>query len=328
MAKSRKQKLKVKDFQKQKLKVGKTQPKASNATNTSFVSKTLSIKNQHLERNTDDLSKKLSLLKHHNSTVRKEALQSFNKVIPRISKTRIMTPLLVQSIPLICDDSKTVRQSFMELIDEIGNHDVQVLKLHCKMFVLYINMAMTHIVPAIQNDSIKFLRCLLRYCGEETCKQSFTKLLSGILNLLGWGTNRKNASASAAQTTKRDSKQMAEYLDALHRLIYEGCAEKLKDNNDRHPEILNQYLIPDFPQPYESLKLFTRALRNTATQSNASSISSITDSISTQDREARRRILQEDFFDVITKRLDALIKEGGVSGKSSNTLKNLIATIN
>lgn len=319
--------MKVKDFQKKKLKVGKIKPKASNVTDTSFVSKTLSIRNQHLENDATDLNKKISLLKHHNLSVRKETLQSFQKMIPQIIKSRIMTPLLVQSIPLICDDSKSTRSGLIDLIDEIGKNDVQVLKLHCKMFVLYINMAMTHIVPSIQNDSTKFLGCLLKYCGEDICRQSFVKLLSGTLNILGWGKKGKNQSASTAQTAKRDSKQIARHLDTLHQLIQIGCFEEPKDDKSTVSRTPNQFLIPDFPQPYENLKLFTRALKNKTSGENSSSISSLTDSIAAQDIGTRQCILKEEYLDDIKKHLDAFIREGGESGKSSNTLKNLFDII-
>lgn len=177
MTKSRKQKQKKQDFLKRKLKVGKTKPKASNLTDTSFVSRTISIKNQHLEHD-HDLSKKLSLLKHHNVTVRKETLQNFQKAIPKIIHSKLMSPLLTQCIPLICDDSRVVREQLVELIKEIGKWDAQVLRLHCKVFVLYINMATTHIVPQIQNDSTKFLLCLLEICQDELIRQAWVKLAS------------------------------------------------------------------------------------------------------------------------------------------------------
>ena len=46
MPKSRKTKAKYKDFQKVKLKVGKTLPKADNVTNTNFKSRGIHIKEQ------------------------------------------------------------------------------------------------------------------------------------------------------------------------------------------------------------------------------------------------------------------------------------------
>lgn len=327
MAKTRKQKLKVKDFQKKKLKVGKAKPKASNVTDTSFVSKTISIRSQHLVHD-DDLSKKLLLLKHHNSTVRKETLLTFHKLVPKIISTRIMTPLLNQSIPLICDDSRQTRACLMDLFEEIGVHDAQVLKLHCKVFVLYLNMAMTHIMPSIQADSTKFLKVLLKFCGPEICSQSFTKILLGLFNILGWGRSTKNQGANVVHNSKRDSKQTAIHLEALSELLKHGCTEEVVDQDPESGAGTsgvepNQYLIPECPQPYEHLKLFTRQLQNKQGPSNPDSAIS---GFSTQDVKARQIVVQEQFLDDIRKHCELLIKEGGESGKWANTLNQLLET--
>lgn len=324
MAKSRKQKLKVKDFQKKKLKVGKAKPKASNVTDTSFVSKTISIRNQHLGHD-GDLTKRMSLLKHHNSTVKKETLQSFQKVIPRIISTRLMTPLLTQSIPLICEDSRQTRSSLIDLINEIGSHDAQVLKLHCKLFVLYINMAMTHIMPSIQADSSKFLSCMLRYCGEEICSQSFVKLLVGLFAVLGWGRSGKNQNAGAVPSAKRDAKQTAVHLVTLYELIKCGCTKEYT-NGDEDSEVNcppNQHLIPNYPQPYENLKIFARQLQN---KQDTTSPDLVASAISTQDIRARQTIVKEQFLQVMIKHCDSLIKDGGECGKWSNNLSQLLQT--
>lgn len=326
MPKSRKQKLKVKDFQKKKLKVGKDKPKASNATDTSFVSKTISIKNQHLGPETD-LKKRIQLLKHHNSTVKKETLQAFHKMVPRIINTDLMTPLLNQSIPLICDDSRQIRSSLVELIDEIGLYDAQVLKLHCKMFVLYINMAMTHIMSSIQTTSTKFLRCLLKYCADEICSQSFAKILLGLFNVLGWGRSGKNLGANAAQTHKTNSKQVSEHLETLCELIRCGCADRQHPENEgidgnSSDNLPNQYLIPDYPQPYEHLKLFSVQLKNTKDNSDNS-----LSGLSTQDVRARRLLVQEQFLPDLRKHCLSLTKEGGECGKWANALIQLLESI-
>ena len=324
MPKTRKQKLKVKDFQKKKLKVGKDKPKASNATDTSFVSKTISIRNQHLGPETD-LTKRIQLLKHHNSTVKKETLQAFQKMVPRIINTSIMTPLLNQCIPLICDDSRQVRSSLIELVDEIGLHDAQVLKLHCKVFVLYINMAMTHIMPSIQSSSTSFLNCLLKHCGDEICNQAFAKIMLGLFNVLGWGRSGKNLSANAAQNQKRNSKQTAEHLETLCELIRHGCTDKKNlqsDGNEEIPNYLpNQHLIPDCPQPYEHLKLFTKQLKN---KQDVTSADSVVSGFSTQDVRARQLILKEQFLLDLLKHSESLTKEGGEPGKWANALKQLL----
>ncbi|CAR27975.1 hypothetical protein ZYGR_0N04630 [Zygosaccharomyces rouxii] len=312
MSKTKKQKQKAQDFQKKKLKVGKPKAKASNVTDTSFVSRTISVKNQHLGEHDDDLTKRLSLLKHHNSTVRKETLQTFQKMIPTIINTRMMTPLLTQCIPLMCDESRQVRSTLMDLFNEVGQHNDQVLKLLCKMLVLYVNMAMTHITSAIQADSAKFLSCLLKYCGDEICRQAFVKLLTGLFSLLGWNQTKSQSAR------KLNAKQTAAYMDTLYELIRQGCQESVQADTDTElRSSTNQHLIPDYPQPYEYLKLFTRQLQT------KDSPSTMVD-LSTQDLGARQRVLKEQNLPIIHRQLDIYIKEGGETGKSANSLKKLL----
>ncbi|CCE62863.1 hypothetical protein TPHA_0D02250 [Tetrapisispora phaffii CBS 4417] len=264
----RKQKLKIQDFKKKKLKVGKPQDKPSNLTDASFSSRTINIKKQYLETNSD-LSKRLPLLKHHNNTVRKETIQLFQKMLPKIINSTLLSPLITKSIPLICDESRQVREAYVEFIDEIGKINPQVLQLHSKIFVLYISMSMTHIVPSIQADSSKVLGVLLKYCGEEICKQSWTKLLTGLLSVLGWGTVGKNEKSSIAHTRKKDAKTTNIHLQTLCEFIRWGCTDLTALNEEIDEEgnsvienIKNPYLISKHPNPYEFLRLFDKVLTN------------------------------------------------------------------
>lgn len=329
MGKSRKQKQKKKDFLKKKLKVGKKTDKPSNHTDTSFVAKSISLKNQHLEHETD-LSKRLTLLRHHNATVRKETLQDYQKHLPDIIKTQLMTPLLTHAIPLICDDNLSVRDSLIELLEEVGKLDVHVLILHCNIFVLYINMAMTHIVPRIQMDSTRFLACLLRYCSEEVVRQAWLKLLNGLIGVLGWGIFGNNQASGALQTKKRDSKYTRVHLDVLTELIKDGCSDpKLLSQEGENTEEVDDvnesykpFMLADYPQPYEYLKLFARTLKKT--KSTQTDILSGNVSMNNQDLDSRRTIFKDQYLSKIDKQVDSIIKDGGDCGKSANNLKQLL----
>lgn len=330
MTKSRKQKQKKQDFLKKKLKVGKPTGKPSNATDTSFATRTLAVKNALAGHNSDDLRKRLAFLKHHNEKVRKETLAIYIKAIPKIINTQLMTPLLSQATQLICDESKDVREQLIEFFDEVGKHDEQVLKLHCRVFVLYINMGMTHIVARIQADSTKFLGCLLKYCGEELCNQAWNKLLTGIFRVLAWETQthkNSNQAAGAMQTRKRDSKFQASHLNTLHQLLTYGCKEAHEISGDNDEENVDdneysQYLIPQFPQAYGHLKLFDKQLRTTSDNRSTTSAS-----LDGQDITSRIHIIESEYLPTMRKQLDILIKEGGECGKSANNLMKLISEI-
>ncbi|CCK69630.1 Ipi1p KNAG_0C05320 [Huiozyma naganishii CBS 8797] len=318
MTKSRKQKQKKKDFLKKKLKVGKTAPKPSNVTDTSYVARTITIRNQHLDHHSDDLIKRLPLLRHHNETVRKETLQHFIKCVPKIIRSKIMTPLLKQSIPLICDNIKSVRDSLLELIEEIGLHDEQVLQLHCNVFVLYISMSMTHIVPRIQCDSTRFLLALLQFSSHEIVKHAWTKLLNGNLTVLGWNDKiGANQTSGSLQTRKRDSKNIKTHLDCLYKLIEYGCTDPTL--SEEGPKQSNKYLIPETPQPYAQLKLFVRSLK-----SQDPSVAGQDPALANQDLATRRALFAEQYLPNIQRQLPPLISDGGDCGKSAHSIELII----
>ena len=80
MAKSKKKKQKTTDFQKVKLKVGKTKPTGDNVTNTAFKTASVTINEQFKAGNEPVNSKNLTLpellnqINHYNVNVRHEAL--------------------------------------------------------------------------------------------------------------------------------------------------------------------------------------------------------------------------------------------------------------
>lgn len=245
-----------------------------------------------------------------------------------------MSPLLSQAVPLICDDTKDVRDTLIELLDTIGDTDSQVLVLHCNVFVLYINMAMTHIVPRIQADSTRFLLCLLRHCGDEIVRKAWLKLVRGVLNVLGWSAVGANQSSGALQTRKRDSKAMKTHLDALYKLVEYGCFDHKTNVMGEADETAmiegavmgnNKFLPPDFPQPFEHLKLFERSLKENVSRDETPVAGSTgaTNSLANQDLESRQAIFESEFQPVITKQCQLLVKDGGECGKAANSLNKL-----
>lgn len=337
MTKSRKQKQKKKDFLKKKLKVGKASAKPSNLTDTSFVAKSINVKNQHLGDNEhNSLFKRLALLKHHNDTVRKETLQLYIKNMPEIINTNLMTPLLKQCVPMICDDDKFTRDALLEFLDCVGGLNPQILQLHCNFFILYITMSMTHIIPRIKADSTKYLICVLKYCSDEIVRNSWIKLMNGVLNVLGWGELGANTSSGVLQTKKRDALNIKIHLDALYQLIKYGCFSKAqldangKDGSDDgknvapHMNIQDKYLSPEMPQPYLHLRLFAKSIKKSTNDSDIQD----TNSLANQDMETRQRVFVEKFKATILKETALLIQDGGECGKSANTLKQLVVGVN
>ncbi|SCU91741.1 LADA_0F11738g1_1 [Lachancea dasiensis] len=350
---AKKKTLKQQDFQKKKLKVGKPKQAASNATDTSFTARMISLPNQPkiktpgLSNNTSDngsqrmeadILKRLSLCKHHSATTRKETLVYFKQAVPKIINTKCITPMLNSCLPLICDDDAQVRNALLELFDEIGQHDQNVLRLHSRALVLFINSGMTHIVPAVQRDSGKFLKCAVRYCGDELVRNSWVKMLKGLFGVLGWAvdvsrTNNsvsmgvKSASVVSMNSAKAKRAQKVN-LETLLDFVQCGCIEPTPDatlESQQAPSAFDKYIIPNVPQPFQHLKLFVKELKNEKA-GKGSKLDELAN-VSLQDYPARREVLVEHFLEPMLQNTSSLIADGGDSGKVANSLQDTLHTI-
>ncbi|KAM3162480.1 Pre-rRNA-processing protein IPI1 [Lachancea thermotolerans] len=351
---AKKKTLKQQDFQKKKLKVGKPKQQASNVTSTAFTARTISLPNQQKlksagnredsgdERLEADILRRLSLCKHHSAVTRKETLVHFKHMVPRIITTKCMTPLLNSCYPLICDQDIQVRSALLELLEEIGQYDQNVLRLHSRALVLFINSSMTHIVPAVQRDSGKFLQCAVRYCGDELVRNSWVKMLKGMFSVLGWSLEApgsKKSSKSVSMGVKTSSvvsmnstkakRSLQANLETLLEFVKCGCLEPKPDPSSgglpHGPSAYDKYLIPELPQPYQHLKLFVKELKNEKTASH-SKLEELNNT-SFQDYATRREVLLEHFYDRVLENVENVIADGGECGRVAKSLKGTMGDI-
>lgn len=353
---AKKKTLKQQDFQKKKLKVGKPKQQASNVTNTSFTARMISLPNQAKlkaaaaagngadvgdKRLEADVLKRLSLCKHHSAVTRKETLAHFKNVIPKVINTKCMTPLLNSCYPLICDADSQVRSTLLELLEEIGQHDQNVLRLHSRALVLFINSSMTHISPAVQRDSGKFLQCAVNHCGDELVRNSWVKMLRGMFGVLGWSLEASKSKSGSKKPTKTVSmgvktssvvsmnsakakRSLQSNLTTLLEFIKCGCLEPELGQDETELQkngfsAFDKYLMPGYPQPYQHLKLFVKELKN----ENAISTSRLEElnNTSFQDHATRREVLLEHFYDQLVENVTNVIADGGECGRIANSLK-------
>ncbi|RDW45480.1 Rix1 complex component [Yarrowia lipolytica] len=138
MVSARKKKEKKKDFQKTKLKVGKTAPKSNTHTDLSFKAKTISLPNQSIVKgitgaggvpvgstvsplNNEDFKHHILLLKHHSAGTRKEALiyltNAWNKYLASSDDLGVnIKPIVDAAAPLVLDLSEKVRAELLLLL--------------------------------------------------------------------------------------------------------------------------------------------------------------------------------------------------------------------
>ncbi|ODV96799.1 hypothetical protein PACTADRAFT_48611, partial [Pachysolen tannophilus NRRL Y-2460] len=261
-----------------------------------------------------DLTRHLSLTKHHSATTRKEVLNYIEAHLP--SNPSSYKNLLNSIVPLIMDQNSLVRQSLVSLLISISKKQEGIMELHARSIVLFIHSAMTHIQPDIRNDSTKFLKILVDYGPNSLIKSSWIKTLKCFCQLLNWQLNvdsKKSLSLSISTksiSSKSNSQSRLYHLEILSNFLNKGLfkfeIEKNLDdisNNDLKiysiHALTNLYLLPTVPEPYTHLKLFIKELPSNTNPNNSSFID--LNNTSCEDIETRRKILI-DFFEKPMKR--------------------------
>ena len=192
---AKKKKEKKKDFQKPKLKVGKTRPKNTNATDTSFSAKSIVFKQQSLSENGRDPKKlfehNLSLLSSKADTQRRDALAYLTAVCGTQQNLPI-SAVVEKAQPLVLDGSSQVRQQLLKLFAALPKNELG----NVEKLLLYIRAGMTHMSNDIKGTSLDAMDWLLGAQGEAvvSCPGGWVKILRTFQSLLGW---REDSTSSA-----------------------------------------------------------------------------------------------------------------------------------
>ncbi|XP_020507595.1 testis-expressed protein 10 homolog [Labrus bergylta] len=161
------------DFQKVKLKVGKTKPKAVNATNTSFRTKGIHLSEQlkkdtsgpttHRQLGINDL---LSQLHHHNANIKHGALVGLKELLslnPSLLEQHL-SRLLSEVAAVFTDKDGNVRVAATRVLRFIAQSvPAERVAPFFPLLSAHLSCAMTHIEPSIQEDAMKVLDVLLEH---------------------------------------------------------------------------------------------------------------------------------------------------------------------
>lgn len=283
---------KVKDFEKQKLKVGKKKTESSNATRTSFQAKTLVLPSQLKPQ---DLSTHLSLTRHHQATTRKQALVHLGQIwhLHEYESGNMLRSVA----PLMVDQDHQVRLALLEFL-----HDMQpsMLSPHINLVAVHIHAAMTHINPGIRADSTRYLDIVISKCPEEFVRQCFIKTLMLYFPLLGWPLKGKTQAGSVSTILtlgKLAPKARTNHLNSLNRLLSSGLKEDSKTAKlIFHPDT-EKFMIPLVGNPY--------------------------DIYVTDDVVARQEAL-ETYKKPLVRGLEAVRQEGGDTGRIASRIITLV----
>ncbi|XP_037310968.2 testis-expressed protein 10 homolog [Pungitius pungitius] len=193
------------DFQKVKLKVGKTKPKADNATNTNFRSKGIHLTEQ-LKRDPScptthrqlGINELLSQLHHHNANVKHSALVGLRELLsvhPSLLEQHL-SRLLSEVAAVFTDKDGNVRVASIRVLRFIAQSvPAERVSPFYPVLSAHLSCAMTHIEASIQGDAMKVLDVLLEHYPALLAARPAV-LLTNFLELISHKQNGGNAKKS------------------------------------------------------------------------------------------------------------------------------------
>ncbi|CAG8890348.1 unnamed protein product [Penicillium egyptiacum] len=347
---SKRKKDKQKDFQKPKLKVGKTKAKPDNYTDTSFKSKCMYIlwpldvllcsqllaivltqQSLHLAAPTSNatFTHNLSLLSAKSDSQRRDSLAYLTT---SISSRPVNSPLpqpvsviLPSLLPLILDGATSVRTQLLKLLRTLPPGDVED---HVAQLLPYVRAGMTHLAADIRGSAVEILSWMVEAAGESTvsCAGGWIKTLNCFLSVLGWHTEESSQwSSSRASFGKSGSqgKPMVKTLGALAMFLDAGIGKPSIDGvdsemsgDDESPDWpfplcqTAQHMISDSSTPFAYLNLFGKPRDEEGEMYET--------------REDRYRVFSTRFQPAIERGIKSAREEGGELGRASSGVSKVL----
>ncbi|KAF2433450.1 hypothetical protein EJ08DRAFT_676955 [Tothia fuscella] len=291
MAKSAKaRKEKKKDFAKPKLKVGKGRAKPTNATDTSFKARSISVLQQSLTAAAPSTSTQfthhLNLLNHNSDTQRLQSLAYLTTSLHNTPTPPLpVSVILPKIVPLIRDTSNKVRSQLLLLLHELPPEDV---KSNTEQLLLWTRLGLTHLSSSIRLSSLEVLEWLLNTAGNEVvaCPGGWSKTLRCLAGLLGWdntetvsstgmrvsnsgrpGAGNWTSTPSTAGKSSGDVKLLTKTLSVLSLFLEVGLLPTLTEKSLLKTQEqsacrnfplwhLEQHLLTQVSNPFGHLNLF------------------------------------------------------------------------
>ncbi|KAF1966280.1 rRNA processing protein Ipi1 [Bimuria novae-zelandiae CBS 107.79] len=319
---AKKKKEKKKDFQKAKLKVGKTKPKAANATDTGFKAKAIALKQQSLSATAPTVeaqcAHQLSLLNHKSDTQRRDSLAYLTTVIsthPPGSPLPQPASVIISTVQrLVLDGSNSVRQQMLKLVQSLPKADVAS---HTDSLLLHTRAGMTHLSTDIRTFSLEMLEWLLSVAGDEvvSCAGGWVKTLKCFLSLLGWQAQfgSKWSATKSFGKTVGDSKVQVKQMTTLATFLRAGMSQPKQMAAIGSGEVsfpLSQtehHVLSERSNTFAHLNLFGAARDEEAEMY--------------EDREDRQRVFHELAEPAIAAGLEQATKGGGELGRAGAQLR-------
>ncbi|KXJ94079.1 pre-rRNA-processing protein IPI1 [Microdochium bolleyi] len=316
---TRKKKEKQKDFQKPKLKVGKTKAKADNFTDTSFRSKAIVLQQQL----TDNAPTVVEKFKHNFSLVgsrsdshRRDALLYLTGQLSTTPPTNpIGTSALLQKVlPIMSDSSKSVRANLLKLLQCLPADQVRP---HVERIILYVRGAMTNISQEVKDDGLNYMEWLLDTAGDDVVASAgcWVKPLNDFIAVLGWSirppptTGPKSGWTQAPRTTfgaKKHGQSFPRQMMVLAKFLDVGFRSEGSQPWTPRDWLNGLSAVPRHPDPYGYIGLFKPPRDE--------------DGAMYRTKDDRLDIFNKKFREAVEVGVDLARKEGGTAGRAAATL--------
>ena len=161
------------DFQKKKLKVGKTKPQASSTTNTKLDSNSLYIPVQSILRDKANVPKTVRGLtfddlilqtKHHNANTRKDAVNGIKELFLQNSSHVLAksNSLFDHCLKLLLDADANVRSALLTFLKEVFRGiSEDAFEAYTEKVMIYTLSSISHLLNPIRMDGVKCLLMIL-----------------------------------------------------------------------------------------------------------------------------------------------------------------------
>ncbi|KAI1505000.1 Rix1 complex component [Biscogniauxia marginata] len=321
---AKKKKEKKKDFQKPKLKVGKTKPKGANFTDTSFKSKAIVLQ-QQLSEYAPDVTERfkhnLSLTGSRTDAQRRDALSYLAGQLSTMPPTNpVGTSMLLQKLlPMMSDSYGPARGQLLKLLRSIPAPEVRP---HAEKIMLYIRGTMTHISQDIKDDGMNYMEWLLDVAGDDVVASAgcWVKPLKDFMSVLGWTVKSapptmasKGGWTSAPRTTfgaKKYGQSFPRQMLILSKFLEIGFKPETPTPWKPGDWFSNVNSVPRTPDPYGYLGLFKPPRDE--------------DGEIYRNRQDRLDIFQKRFTEAVEIGVDMAKKEGGAAGRAAAVLDHTL----
>ncbi|KAJ5249237.1 Pre-rRNA-processing protein ipi1, partial [Penicillium chermesinum] len=332
---AKRKKEKQKDFQKPKLKVGKTKAKPENFTDTSFRSKAIVLNQQSLTLSApssdSQFAHHLSLLSSKSDSQRRDSLahlttsissRPVNSALPQ--PVSVMLPSL---LPLLLDANNNVRTQLLKLLRTLPRSDVED---HVVQLLPYVRAGMTHLAADIRVSAVEVLSWLVEAAGEQvvSCAGGWIKTLNCFLSVLGWHTEesaRWSSSRASFGKSGSQGRPMVKVLGVLAEFLDAGIGAPEASRGDagsaqEDPSVASawpfplshtgHHMVSESSAPYAYLNLFGKPRDEEGEMYET--------------REDRYRVFTARFMPAVDRGLKSAREEGGELGRASSGVTKVL----